>query len=556
MKRAGSDMHTASETRQEDAGLHFPSKSVCFVVPPPRDDRHHLMGLIRDYVVRRSLVPPLSREDLKIHAAAVVAEAGVDSAYADWIMVVLNNESWRDTIAAIPYERRILLLPRCLRSKDKCPAKMDEVGLVCEECGNCPIGTLQNTAENLGYVVLVAEGTTVVTKLIQAGKVDAVIGVSCMSVLDRAFPHMTEGAVPGMAIPLDKDGCENTSVDVDWVMDAIHLVSDKRWEGRLDVDAIRTTVRSWFTADSLGSGLGTNGSETERLAQAWLARGGKRWRPILSGCVYRALDGVDGSWSDALKSVALSVECFHKASLIHDDIEDGDVTRDDAPTLHVEKGIPIAINVGDFLLGEGYRLIAGAAVTPELRVRMLEVASEGHRALCLGQGGELCWMRNPAPLTSRQVLEIFRLKTAPAFEVALCLGALAQGAGDDICEVLSRYSQALGIAYQIRDDLLDYAAETPGNDVRALRPSLLMALAYELTEGEAKVKLAQAWRNEGESGGREALVRSAVTAVHAEEKARDLLEHYRGEAIRSLSSLRNIRLKSVLQQIIGRILKD
>jgi len=549
-------MAEAAETKSTDAGLHSPSKRVCFVVPPPREDRLRLMGLIRDYVARHSLVPPLSREDLKTHAKAVVAEAGVDSAYADWIMVVLNNESWRDTISAIPYERRILLLPRCLRSKDKCPAKMDEVGLVCEECGNCPIGTLQNTAENLGYVVLVAEGTTVVTKLIQAGKVDAVIGVSCMSVLDRAFPHMTDGAVPGMAIPLDKDGCENTSVDVDWVMEAIHLVSDKRWEGRLDVETIRATVRSWFTIDSLKVALGTNGSETERLALAWLARGGKRWRPILAGCVYRALDGVDDSWSDALKSVALSVECFHKASLIHDDIEDGDVSRDNAPTLHVEQGIPIAINVGDFLLGEGYRLIAGAAVTPELRIRMLAVASEGHRALCLGQGEELCWMRNPIPLSSKQVVEIFRLKTAPAFEVALCLGALAQGAGDDLCAVLSRYSQALGIAYQIRDDLLDYAAETPGNDVRALRPSLLMALAYEATDGEAKIKLAAAWRNEGGVGESEVLIRNAVTAVRAEAKARELLEHYRGEAIRSLGSLRNIRLKSVLQQIIGRILKD
>jgi geranylgeranyl pyrophosphate synthase len=164
-------------------------------------------------------------------------------------------------------------------------------------------------------------------------------------------------------------------------------------------------------------------------------------------------------------------------------------------------------------------------------------------------------MRNPVPLTSKQVLEIFRLKTAPAFEVALCLGALAQGAGDDICEVLSRYSQALGIAYQIRDDLLDYAAEAPGNDVRALRPSLLPALAYERAEAGLKARLEAAWRSTIDPGEREALIRSAVTAVRGEDCARELLEHYRDEAIRSLSPLRNIRLKSVLQQIIGRILK-
>lgn len=526
------------------------------MTPPPAEIRHRLLPRLREYVARHALVPPLSREDLVTHARAVAAEAGVAEAHADWIMVVLNNETWRETVAAIPYERRILLLPRCLRSKDKCPAKLDEVGLVCEECGHCPIGTLQHTAENLGYVVLVAEGTTVVTKLIQAGKIDAVIGVSCLSVLDRAFPHMADGAVPGLAIPLDRDGCEETGVDLEGVMEAIHLVSDRRWEGRLDVDAIRTTVRAWFTAAGLGATLGSNGAETERLALAWLARGGKRWRPILAVCVYRALDGADHAWSDALKSVALSVECFHKASLIHDDIEDGDLRRDDAPALHAETGTPIALNVGDFLLGEGYRLIAGTAVSPELRVRMLEIAANGHRALCLGQGEELCWMRNPVPLSSRQVLEIFRLKTAPAFEVALCLGALAQGAGEATCAVLSRYSQALGIAYQIRDDLADFAADTPESDVRAMRPSLLLALAHESGDAETQARLATAWRGEVPADERVACVRHAVATSRSEDQARALLEHYRSEAIRSLTPLRNIRLKSVLQQIIGRILKD
>lgn len=541
-------------TQNREGGVHGRAGRACFVAPPPADVRRRLLPLLREYVARHALVPPLSREDLVTHARAAASEAGIGEAHADWVMVVLNNETWRETVAAIPYERRILLLPRCLRSKDKCPAKLDEVGLVCEECGNCPIGTLQNTAENLGYVVLVAEGTTVVTKLIQAGKVDAVIGVSCMSVLDRAFPHMADGAVPGIAIPLDRDGCEETSVDIDWVMEAIHLVSDRRWEGRLDVDAIRTAVRSWFTAAELGASLGANGSETERIALSWLARGGKRWRPILAACAYRALDGVDNAWSDALKSVALSVECFHKASLIHDDIEDGDERRDDAPTLHMEKGVPIALNVGDFLLGEGYRLIAGAAVPPEQRVRMLAVAAEGHRALSLGQGEELCWMRAPAPLSARQVLEIFRLKTAPAFEVALCLGAMAQGAGEDTCAVLSSYSQALGVAYQIRDDLLDYVAQTPDNDARAMRPSLLLALAYEAAGEAMKGRLAAAWRGDTPAAEREALARRAVADAQAEEKAREQLEHYRCEAIRSLSRLRNVRLKSVLQQIIGRIL--
>ena len=83
-------------------------------------------------------------------------------------------------------------------------------------------------------------------------------------------------------------------------------------------------------------------------------------------------------------------------------------------------------------------------------------ASRGHVALSRGQGAELYWRRNPRALTSLEVLGIFREKTAPAFEVALRLGALFAGADDNVHSVLGPYSEALGIAYQIRDDLEDF----------------------------------------------------------------------------------------------------
>src|SRR5690606_32155874 len=106
----------------------------------------------------------------------------------------------------------------------------------------------------------------------------------------------------------------------------------------------------------------------------------------------------------------------------HDDIEDDDPLRYGEPALHTEHGLPIALNAGDLLLGEGYRLIAACEAPADRRVAMLQAAAAGHRTLCLGQGAELCWMRRPEPLEVQQVLEIFRQKTAPAFEVALQLG--------------------------------------------------------------------------------------------------------------------------------------
>src|SRR5439155_10727290 len=128
-----------------------------------------------------------------------------------------------------------------------------------------------------------------------------------------------------------------------------------------------------------------------------------------------------------LRRVATAVECFHKASLIHDDIEDGDDVRYGAAALHVEHGMPIALNAGDLLVGEGYRLLADCGAPAPVRATLLGIAADGHRQLCLGQGAELDWVRRPAPLSSASVLEIFRRKTAPAFEVALRLGAAFGG---------------------------------------------------------------------------------------------------------------------------------
>ncbi|HEY5914964.1 MAG TPA: polyprenyl synthetase family protein [Verrucomicrobiae bacterium] len=107
--------------------------------------------------------------------------------------------------------------------------------------------------------------------------------------------------------------------------------------------------------------------------------------------------------------------------MIHDDIEDNDDCRYGERALHAEYGVAMALNIGDLLIGEGYRLISACEIPPVLKAEMLLVASECQRQLCRGQGGELYWTRNPQPLGPLQVLEIFRQKTAPAFEVALKL---------------------------------------------------------------------------------------------------------------------------------------
>ncbi len=527
-------------------------------IPQTGIERNHVLQMVRNYVAEHTPVPPMPSDDLKVHADRLVGMLKCDPIYRDYIGVLINNEMWREHLAQVPFERRLLLLPKCLRVENKCPAPFDEFGLLCKQCGLCTIQDLQAEAERLGYAVLVAEGSAIVMSLIQTGKIEAIVGVSCLSVLERAFPYMEAAAIPGVAVPLLQDDCIDTNVDLDWVWDYIHLTSDDKTR-RLDLGALRDEVDFWFTPGSLDLVMGTAEGETERIARDWLGRAGKRWRPFLTVSAYQALrDNPGATLPEDIRKVAVAVECFHKASLIHDDIEDNDAMRYGEKTLHEEHGLAVALNVGDLLIGEGYRLIGACQASAEQKAEMLLVAAKGQRQLCRGQGAELCWARKPEPLTSLQVLEIFKQKTAPAFEVALRLGALYAGVEqhEEVEDVLGAYSEALGIAYQIRDDLSDLGEQGETNDILGLRPSLLLAVAYERAQNENRAVLESLWRRQMAQGLSAARVEEIYRELKADDRARTLLETYKEEAIRSLRDLDNPNLKGLLRRVIGKIFND
>jgi geranylgeranyl diphosphate synthase type II len=526
-------------------------------IPQTKAERDQITAIVRGYVERYRPVPPMPIPELREHADRIVSAAGLDPAHRDYVGVIVSNEAWRDTLATIPYERRLLLMPKCLRVEARCPAPFDEFGLLCKKCGLCSIQDLQTEAERLGYAVLVAEGSAIVMAIIETGKIDAIVGVSCLSVLERAFPQMEAAAIPGIAIPLLQDDCIDTNVDTDAVWDVIHLTSDDKTY-RLDLDGIRREVQGWFEPAALDRLIGPAEDETGRIAREWLMKAGKRWRPFLTACAYLALrDDANVPLDDTLRRAAVAVECFHKASLIHDDIEDADQTRYGEAALHETYGEAVAINVGDYLLGEGYRLLATIDAPAEAKVEMLRAAAEGHRTLTEGQGAELCWARAPQALTSLQVLDIFRRKTAPAFEVALRVGGALAGASEDVRDVFAKYSEALGIAYQIKDDLDDLTGTDAPDDIAALRPSLPLAVGVERAKGQqedAHAALLAAWRRDT-TDTPEAL-RARLIELNVEDRCRRLLDSYKEEAIRSLAVLDEPTLKGLLRRIVGKIFND
>jgi geranylgeranyl diphosphate synthase, type II len=542
-----------------------PMRPTQDTVPPTREQREFIAREVELYVEKYKPVPPLSLGDLRVHAEAMLENTQSQDKFIDYIAILINNAAWKDQLAAVPYERRLLLLPKCLRDEEKCPAPFDPFGLLCKDCGLCSIQDLQAEAERLGYAVLTAEGSAIVMAIVETGKIDAIVGVSCLSVLERSFPYMEAAAIPGVAIPLLQDDCKDTNLDMDWLWEMIHLTSDDH-SRRLDLDGIRDEVQSWFTQESMSELLGPANSHPEQLAREWLARDGKRWRPFLAVCVWKAAmlgtKHADDEIPTGLKKLAIAVECFHKASLIHDDIEDEDDVRYDEPTMHAEHGIAIALNVGDLMLGDGYRLIAESGAHPRALGKMLQVAAEGHRQLSIGQGQELKWLSQPTAISSMDVIDIFKRKTAPAFDVALQLGQLFAWDGDDeneldnVLDVLHEYSEALGIAYQIKDDVDDFEGSIDSNDAEAMRLSICLAIAHERAKKQEKELIANAWTKSGPLNGQAAQVKAVCSKLEVEKNAQHLHDIYREQAVRTLRVLENANLKGLLRRVVAKIFDE
>jgi geranylgeranyl pyrophosphate synthase len=505
---------------------------------PPAGQDLALLAQLRESAVVRQLVPPLTLEQLYAQVDAFIRETASDPVFRDWLVVMLNNCLWEETIATIPCDKRVLLLPECLKHSGKCQAEHDDFGLLCGCCGNCTIGSLLDEAEARGMMTLVAEGSTMVADLIKSGDVQAVIGVSCLEALEKAFPEMIGAAVPGLAIPLSKSGCVDTKMSQELLRQAISI-PHQAGVAALGPVQLKKSVEQWFEPAVLAEIVGPGASVVEALGHEWLSGDGKRWRPYLTAALFAAATDRQEFPLD-VKKLAVAAECFHKASLIHDDIEDNDLERYGKETLHARIGTGQALNVGDFLIGEGYRMIAETTLPAEARIALLQAAVTAHRQLTLGQGMELAWMRQPERLTVEQTLECFRLKTAPAFEAALAFGAIAAGIHGETQSLIHDFSKALGIGYQIADDLVDFSPET-----LCEAPSIV--LAY-LSEAHPQLNVVEL-RDQALAGKLDADIFQAKAA------SKELLATCRARAFASLASLKKRELKLFFFRIAGRILK-
>jgi len=184
-----------------------------------------------------------------------------------------------------------------------------------------------------------------------------------------------------------------------------------------------------------------------------LLAGGKRLRPIL---VLDFCRMCGGDWQ-AAAPFAAALEMVHTYSLIHDDLPcmDNDDLRRGKPTNHKVYGEAMAVLAGDGLLTEAFTMLASAPFSPETRIRAVSVLAECAGALGMVGGQVLDIQSESRECTEQEVLNIQERKTGALIKAACVLGVLAGGGSEEQITWAGKFARHLGLAFQIRDDILD-----------------------------------------------------------------------------------------------------
>jgi farnesyl diphosphate synthase len=212
--------------------------------------------------------------------------------------------------------------------------------------------------------------------------------------------------------------------------------------------------------------------------------GGKRVRPLLSFAAGELFDAP----RDAVARAAAAVEMIHAYSLVHDDMPcmDDDDLRRGKPTVHKQYDEATALLVGDALQAQAFEVLAGASLDAERRIVMLATLARaaGSLGMCGGQAIDLASVG--LVLSLAELEQMHRLKTGALLEASVMLGAMA-GKTLTTFEVdaLRAYASAIGLAFQVVDDILDATADsatlgkTAGKDAADNKPTYVSILGHE-----------------------------------------------------------------------------
>ena len=256
-------------------------------------------------------------------------------------------------------------------------------------------------------------------------------------------------------------------------------------------------------SDGVGVGAPAGLGEAMRYA---VLDGGKRLRPLLVLAARQAVAVADGEASAGFDEAALraacAVELIHAYSLVHDDMPcmDNDVLRRGKPTVHVQYGQAQALLAGDALQALAFELLApeGAAVPEPVQARLCRLLARAAGAQGMAGGQAIDLAHVGCGMTEDALRHMHRLKTGALLQASVLMGAHCGNAAPTALQALADYGAALGLAFQVVDDILDVTQDsatlgkTAGKDAEQGKPTYVSLLGLERAQAYARELLVQA----------------------------------------------------------------
>lgn len=272
-----------------------------------------------------------------------------------------------------------------------------------------------------------------------------------------------------------------------------------------------------------------------------ISSGGKRLRPALLLLICRAL-GYAGRQRFNLAAV---VEFIHTATLLHDDVVDDSTLRRGRATANEHFGNPASVLVGDFLYSRAFQMMLDAH-----DMRVMEILADATNVIAEGEVMQLMNMHDPG-LDEAAYLQVIRSKTAKLFEASARLGAVLAKASPTVEQACADYGQALGTAFQVIDDVLDYAGDSQelgkniGDDLREGKVTLPLIAAMRRGSAEQRALV----RRSIETGALEEL--DHVVAIVRDTGALDVAhEAAAAEARRAMSAAEQLPANEHVQALV------
>lgn len=301
-----------------------------------------------------------------------------------------------------------------------------------------------------------------------------------------------------------------------------------------DMDAVNAVIRRKLHSEV---------SLVNQIAEYIISAGGKRLRPVLVLLVANAYS-YKGTAHHELAAV---VEFIHTATLLHDDVVDESSLRRGRATANALFGNAASVLVGDFLYSRSFQMMADLA-----NMRVMQILSEATNVIAEGEVLQLLNMHDP-DVSQERYLQVIRSKTAKLFEAAAELGALIAGASEPQIAAAGEYGRSLGTAFQLIDDVLDYAGDAAeigknvGDDLREGKPTL--PLIYLMENGTPEQRqLVRTCIEQGDEQHFDAVL-AAVTSSGALDFTRHQAEIAAERAAEAIAGLPESEYKDSLLQL-------